>query len=289
MDKTTRYWPMLKQTLKNMVDNLCAGRLRLLVDPHPEYVSPRSSPEPAGIYPAHSHPYAEIVQAVDRAALLNLDKQQIKLTSDQTCFIFPETIHAERYFRPRSPYALLWVVFAPQSVSMFINHYRPLKQTNDTSERRVIPCDVCPEIRELTTQPDFIDAPLKRAQLQSLLIQFAVEIIEKKTSHKPDDYRRHMIDQVLAYIDHHYRHRITVNELAQMVRCTPNYLNTVFRNLTGRSIHRYIMDKRLSVACDLLRDSDLQIKQIAYEVGFTDPLYFSRIFRKRFDKPPSQF
>ena len=280
---------MLKQTLKTMIDNLCRGRLGLLAEPHGESVSPTSPSVHAGIYPAHNHPYAEMVQAVDRPALLNLDKQQITLTSDQTYLILPETLHAEHYFRPRSAYALLWVVFAPQSVSMFINHYSPLKHTNDMPQRLVTPCHACPAIWRLTSQPDLSDSPLKRAKLQSLLIQFALEIIEKKTSPKPNDYRRHMIDQVIAYIDHHYRRRITVNEIAQMVRCTPNYLNTVFGHLTGQSIHRYVMDKKLSVARDLLRDGDLQIKQIAYEVGFTDPLYFSRAFRKQFGKPPSQF
>ncbi|MCG8310865.1 MAG: AraC family transcriptional regulator [Cytophagales bacterium] len=64
------------------------------------------------------------------------------------------------------------------------------------------------------------------------------------------------------------------------------------RNLiarTGLSASKYIRSIRLRKAIDLLLDSDLNISQVAYEVGFNDPKYFSRLFTKEFKQSPRDF
>lgn len=64
------------------------------------------------------------------------------------------------------------------------------------------------------------------------------------------------------------------------------------RNLvahTGLSASRYIQSIRLRKAIDLLSSSDLNISEVAYEVGFNDPKYFSRLFTKEFKQSPRDF
>lgn len=64
------------------------------------------------------------------------------------------------------------------------------------------------------------------------------------------------------------------------------------RNLkthTGLSASRYIRSIRLQKAIVLLRTGDLNISQVAYEVGFNDPKYFSRLFTKEFQQSPRDF
>ncbi|MCB0581586.1 MAG: response regulator, partial [Phaeodactylibacter sp.] len=64
----------------------------------------------------------------------------------------------------------------------------------------------------------------------------------------------------------------------------------VFRKLkalTGLSPGRYILKMRLQKARTLLQTTDLNVSEVAYETGFTDPNYFSRAFRKEFDASPS--
>jgi AraC-like DNA-binding protein len=53
-----------------------------------------------------------------------------------------------------------------------------------------------------------------------------------------------------------------------------------FRRLCGVTPWRYIMDRRLNRAKELLLDSELPVKTIAYQCGFADADYFSRLFRK---------
>ncbi len=58
------------------------------------------------------------------------------------------------------------------------------------------------------------------------------------------------------------------------------------KSLTGKTPSQYIRSIRLEKASELLKHSDLNISEIAYEVGFNDPNYFTRIFQKAFGKPP---
>ncbi len=58
--------------------------------------------------------------------------------------------------------------------------------------------------------------------------------------------------------------------------------------LTGKSTSHYINYIRLHKAQELLKSSDLNVSEVAYDVGFTDPSYFTRLFTKEFGYPPSE-
>ncbi len=60
-------------------------------------------------------------------------------------------------------------------------------------------------------------------------------------------------------------------------------------DLTGMSIKEFIMDVRLKRACQLLRESDLTIAEIALLTGFANPKYFSICFKRRYDQTPTEF
>ncbi|MBO9151741.1 helix-turn-helix domain-containing protein [Chitinophaga sp. GCM10012297] len=60
----------------------------------------------------------------------------------------------------------------------------------------------------------------------------------------------------------------------------PNYLSTVIKTKTGKSIGTWIMEKNMAEAKSLLRHTELSIKEIAYRLGFNDPAHFSGYFKK---------
>jgi AraC-like DNA-binding protein len=83
--------------------------------------------------------------------------------------------------------------------------------------------------------------------------------------------------------------RISLREIAECLRLNPDYLSRVFKQHVGRSVGRYILDRRLDVARDLLLSAPLSIKEIARQVGFDDALYFSRIFRRETGLSPRDY
>ncbi len=78
-----------------------------------------------------------------------------------------------------------------------------------------------------------------------------------------------------------------IHQLCRTVGMSRTQLHRKIKALTGRSTSHYIRAIRLKRARKLLSDTDLNISQIAYEVGFRDPKYFSRTFAEEFGMPPN--
>ena len=86
--------------------------------------------------------------------------------------------------------------------------------------------------------------------------------------------------QVLYYIQKNYNRPLSVPELAAQIAVTDQHVIRLFRENLGTTPVRYINRVRVLHAIELLRHTDLTVKQIAYELGFEDPNYFCRVFKK---------
>ncbi len=80
-----------------------------------------------------------------------------------------------------------------------------------------------------------------------------------------------------------------IAELCKAVAMSRTQLHRKIKALTNRSTSLYVRSVRLQKAKYLLKNSDLNIAQVAYEVGFSNPNYFSRIFSEEFGIPPTYF
>jgi AraC-like DNA-binding protein len=78
-------------------------------------------------------------------------------------------------------------------------------------------------------------------------------------------------------------------ELAAIVELSPHYFGEAFRISTGRSPHRYVMERRVECARDLLRDADRPIRDIAYAAGFSSQSHFTANFRRVTGVTPGRF
>jgi len=71
-----------------------------------------------------------------------------------------------------------------------------------------------------------------------------------------------------------------VKDYASLLNITPNHLNKVVKKVTGKSPTQWIDEAIILEALVLLGQSDLSVNEIAYEIGLSDPSYFSRLFKK---------
>lgn len=115
------------------------------------------------------------------------------------------------------------------------------------------------------------------------------ESIELKPEDKDvrEDYFVRKVRQVIE--EHIDDFNFTVEELAHSVHLSQSQLNRKLDALVGYSANRLIRHLRLDKAKKLLRNSDLSISSIAYECGFNDPSYFSRVFKKEVGETPLQW
>lgn len=92
-----------------------------------------------------------------------------------------------------------------------------------------------------------------------------------------------LIEQKLSRTD------LTVRQLAGLCDCSEGHLSRLFSQNKGQTIISYITDKRLMKAQLMLTDTDFRINEIAWACGYSEPNYFSRIFKNRFGLSARKF
>lgn len=101
------------------------------------------------------------------------------------------------------------------------------------------------------------------------------------------------IDQLVAQIDRYiqdnYCSRITLGDIAAAVHMNRSYLSRIYKERTGENIFDVINAKRLKKARQLIASTDLLVGQIARQVGFEDPAYFSRFFKRQTGMSPTEY
>lgn len=102
--------------------------------------------------------------------------------------------------------------------------------------------------------------------------------------------RENLIQRAKRYIDAHYFDPdISLHVVASQVNVSPNHFSTVFSQEAGESFIEYLTCVRLSRAKQLLVSTSMKSVDIAHEVGFSDPHYFSFLFKKHEGISPREF
>lgn len=119
-----------------------------------------------------------------------------------------------------------------------------------------------------------------------LVACFAEAAGQKRTSGRTLDDR---IDHVIETMHHRLADGLTVAELAAEAQLSPSHFAAIFKRKTGFAVLDFFIRLKIQRACHLLDSTDLPVKAIAADVGFEDPLYFSRSFRRVHDCSPTQY
>lgn len=121
--------------------------------------------------------------------------------------------------------------------------------------------------------------------LQELLGMFARELESPTITPSKVKYAS-IIEQ---YLLENYRKNIEIEQLAKLINRSPSYTISVFKELMGQSPIRYIHQLRIIEACNLLLNTDMTIVTISEYLGYYDPSYFSRMFKKLTAMSPKEF
>ncbi|WP_346207470.1 AraC family transcriptional regulator [Caldifermentibacillus hisashii] len=97
------------------------------------------------------------------------------------------------------------------------------------------------------------------------------------------------LTRLTNYIENHYMHPLTLNELADIEQLSVPYLSRFFQQLLGQSFIKYLNGIRLEHAVRYLIETDWSIIQIALKCGFSNLNYFHKIFKETFHTTPLQY
>ncbi|MDR6226863.1 response regulator [Desmospora profundinema] len=92
-----------------------------------------------------------------------------------------------------------------------------------------------------------------------------------------------------AYMREHYRDHLTLESVAEHVNLNPYYFSKLLKEECGMTFIDYLTHVRIEQAKELIESGEMSLKEICYEVGYHDPNYFSRVFKKVTGVPPSRY
>lgn len=122
-------------------------------------------------------------------------------------------------------------------------------------------------------------------QRRSLLKETGYRLPSLKDS-KPVAER---IAKVIRYIQANYARELTLAEIARMNGYSASTLSHVFKQHVGISPVKYLINYRLSQALDMIGRTDRKLDDIAFETGFKNVCYFSRLFKMRYNQSPRRY
>jgi AraC-like DNA-binding protein len=91
------------------------------------------------------------------------------------------------------------------------------------------------------------------------------------------------------FIEEHSREELSLTEVAKVVKMNANHLSENFKQVTGINFVEYVARTRFKTACDLLRNPNLRISEIAFAAGFQSLSQFNRVFKSFSGKTPTEY
>lgn len=143
----------------------------------------------------------------------------------------------------------------------------------------------CQMIRELQLKGTHYEE-LLRMDLRHLFLLMHRHLTDTANAESPIHGE---ITQALGWFERHWREPISMDEYAVRNRMTPYWFRQKFKAFTGTTPTQYIISLRIANAMNLMENTDYNIEQIAEAVGYDNPSYFRRLFRKHTGVSPSEY
>ncbi len=224
--------------------------------------------------------------------IFNHDKVKVNINGDETelspftLFVWDNESCIVKYGTPGTQWHISWLQFSGSTLEQAMMEYGvKLNSPVRFNGERLIRAYWETFYDELytTSRPD-----------SRLLIHFITGILlelnrlmcplENKTLVIPESFL-----ELKHYIENHYKEKLNLAGLAARIHLAPVYLSRKFKEYFGVGPVDYVILLRLNNAALYLRNSQISIKEVAARSGYSDSLYFSRLFKKHMGQSPEKY
>lgn len=117
----------------------------------------------------------------------------------------------------------------------------------------------------------------------------ATFIYANKTSDDLADDSNPQIRQAIDFMNKNLNIKLSLNHISKLVGYSPTYFTTLFKKETNYSPLSYFSHLKIVKACEFLDYTRIKVKEISFTLGYTDPYYFTKDFKKKMGMSPRQY
>lgn len=247
---------------------------------------------------SHWHDDIEFIFIVSGQMQYNINGEVVTLERGNGIFINSKQLHFG-YSEGKKECVFYCILLHPimlcSSQSMAQKYVNPLISNenipfyhfkgNSEWERNILS-----SIREIY---EFRDDPLSQLKIQRAFIDIWIKLCENlmfiKKEHIQKNHRLSALKNMITFIDLHYSEKLTLYDIAKSGNVGKTGCCNIFKQYINKTPNEYLTELRLRKAVELLKDTDMTILEISYEVGFSGASYFSETFKKYYDCTPKEY
>jgi AraC-like DNA-binding protein len=133
----------------------------------------------------------------------------------------------------------------------------------------------------------------KEIRITGLLTLFLAQLIETSCTQVSakdlDNIQEYYIKEIIKFIHMNYSSDIPMEAISKHISLHKNYIGSIFKSQLNISPQKYILNLRISKACELMKNNTQSIGDIAHSVGYSDSMLFSKMFKKVKGMSPKEY
>ena len=198
----------------------------------------------------------------------------------------PEEIQKYVYYLEDNP-EVFWIHFTGSDVKNILAYH------GISLDEHVFYCGVLPDYKALFRKI-IQELQLCRYGYEDYIASLFNDILllvdrQQHEQKKATGNVQEQIERAAAYFNENYNTKISIDDYAESLHISTNWYIHNFKQSAGMSPAQYILSLRMVNAQSLLERTTYNIKEISEIVGYENPLYFSRVFKKEIGKSPTQY
>ncbi len=251
----------------------------------------------------HSHDFCELVIVSRGSAMHVLEGHSFPVTAGDVFLLQGRQKH---YFCDRKNLDLINIMYDPDKIvlpehelrcmpgycALFMLEptYRHQHRFASRLHLKRIPLAHVEQLAETMERECQADRPGRAVALRAKLLELMVTLSRAYSSSETTEAHALLrIGNVIGALENDFSKDWKLEELVEIAHMSRSTLMRIFRKATGQSPIEYLVRLRIQEAMTLLRNTDMNITEIAMEIGFNDSNYFTRQFRKTNEISPTAY
>ncbi|MDH6250300.1 AraC family transcriptional activator of pobA [Chryseobacterium sp. H1D6B] len=217
----------------------------------------------------------------DGEFILDVDFKRVEMKGASLCFVEPGQIHQYIHQKDNEGWFLFVETGAvPEPYQEILGMYQWMRQSASVDKYDVI-FDLPPILKRIEEDPALNHPSIELSLVDSVIGMIVSKLEKSQISGEQNKGQKYTITkQFKKLVKEDFKNNKKVREYAKFLAITPLYLNEAVKEVTGYPASFWIQQKILLEARRLLFYTVMDVKQIAFELGYEDPIYFSRFFKK---------